>query len=69
MWPGISSILSYGLQFVKFLTGGLDLKINVSYAITTVKFLSARASASASKDLICCPCPYPYPCPCPCCRH
>ena len=42
MWPGISSILSYGLQFVKFLTGGLDLKINVSYTITTVSTFKVR---------------------------
>ena len=29
-------IFSYGLQFVKFLTGGLDFQINVSYAETSV---------------------------------
>ena len=35
MWPCISSILSWGLQFVKFLTGGLHFQTNVSYTETT----------------------------------
>ena len=32
----ISIIFSYGFQFVKFLTGGLDFQINVSYTETPV---------------------------------